>query len=109
MGLADEIRAAAKNAFTKATDVSWDYSHLPMSILPADYALGGGWAEGRLGEVFGPYSAGKTLFLYMLLIANQKRGGVSALMEAEGAPYFKTDQSPRVRHVPFPAKQTQAR
>lgn len=85
MGLADEIRAAAKNAFTKATDVSWDYSHLPMGVLPADYALGGGWAEGRLGEVFGPYSAGKTLFLYMLLIANQKRGGVSALMEAEGA------------------------
>jgi RecA/RadA recombinase len=75
----------------RATDSFWDTTCLQCGIAPVDYALRGGFGDGRLGEIFGNWSSGKTMLLYKFLAANQKRKsptgkpGHSILFESEGA------------------------
>ena len=46
---------------------------IPSSSLKLDYALGGGWPEGRIIEIYGPESSGKsTLCLHALAEAQRK-------------------------------------
>lgn len=55
-------------------------------ILPLDIALGvGGVPKGRLIEVFGPESSGKTTLCLSLLAELQKNGGTAAFIDAEHA------------------------
>jgi len=50
-----------------------------------DQALGGGLAKGRLVEIYGPESSGKTTIALESLAATQRAGGVCALVDAEHA------------------------
>src|SRR5215212_108394 len=59
---------------------------IPTGALSLDLALGvGGMPRGRIIEVFGPESSGKTTLLYHLLAEAQKRGGICAFIDAEHA------------------------
>ena len=66
----------------------------PQSILPGistgaislDIALGGsGMPQGRIAEVFGPESSGKTTLALHVIASAQKAGGVAAFIDAEHA------------------------
>jgi recombination protein RecA len=59
---------------------------IPTGALTLDIALGiGGVPRGRIVEVFGPESSGKTTLIYHVLAEAQKRGGVCAFIDAEHA------------------------
>ncbi|MBA2504822.1 MAG: recombinase RecA [Thermoleophilaceae bacterium] len=59
---------------------------VPSGALSLDLALGvGGYARGRIVEIFGPESSGKTTLIYHALAEAQKKGGVCAFIDAEHA------------------------
>src|SRR6202035_3548271 len=59
---------------------------IPTGALSLDLALGiGGVPKGRIVEVFGPESSGKTTLIYHVLAEAQKLGGVCAFIDAEHA------------------------
>src|SRR5436309_2153640 len=59
---------------------------IPTGALSLDLALGiGGVPRGRIVEVFGPESSGKTTMIYHVLAEAQKLGGVCAFIDAEHA------------------------
>jgi recombination protein RecA len=59
---------------------------IPTGALPLDLALGvGGVPRGRIVEIFGPESSGKTTLVYHILAEAQARGGVCAFVDAEHA------------------------
>ncbi|MEY4807632.1 recombinase RecA [Vulcanococcus limneticus] len=53
--------------------------------LTLDLALGGGYPKGRVVEVYGPESSGKTTLTLHAIAEVQKRGGVAAFVDAEHA------------------------
>ena len=61
-------------------------SAIPTGALSLDLALGvGGMPRGRIVEVFGPESSGKTTLVYHVLAEAQKKGGICAFIDAEHA------------------------
>ena len=59
---------------------------IPTGALSLDLALGiGGMPRGRIVEVYGPESSGKTTLVYHVLAQAQKLGGTSAFIDAEHA------------------------
>lgn len=59
---------------------------IPTGALSLDLALGiGGMPRGRIVEIFGPESSGKTTLVYHILAEAQKMGGVCAFIDAEHA------------------------
>jgi len=59
---------------------------IPTGSLPLDLALGvGGMPRGRVVEIYGPESAGKTTLALHVLAEAQKLGGVAAFVDAEHA------------------------
>src|SRR5689334_22472082 len=59
---------------------------IPTGALSLDLALGiGGVPRGRIVEIFGPESSGKTTLVYHMLAEAQKLGGVCAFIDAEHA------------------------
>jgi len=64
---------------------------LPVAVIPSgsislDNALGvGGFPRGRVVEIFGPESSGKTTLTLHLIAEAQKAGGVAAFIDAEHA------------------------
>ena len=59
---------------------------VPTGALSLDLALGvGGVPRGRIVEVFGPESSGKTTLLYHILANAQRLGGICAFIDAEHA------------------------
>src|SRR6186997_2449437 len=59
---------------------------IPTGAISLDLALGvGGVPRGRIVEVFGPESSGKTTLLYHVLANAQKTGGICAFIDAEHA------------------------
>ena len=59
---------------------------IKTGILPLDVALGvGGLPRGRIVEIFGPESSGKTTLSLSLIAEAQKAGGVAAFIDAEHA------------------------
>lgn len=59
---------------------------IPTGSLSLDMALGiGGVPRGRIVEIFGPESSGKTTLALHLIAEAQKRGGVAAFIDAEHA------------------------
>src|SRR4051812_5386235 len=59
---------------------------ISTGALSLDLALGvGGLPRGRIVEVFGPESSGKTTLIYHVIAAAQKRGGICAFIDAEHA------------------------
>jgi recombination protein RecA len=59
---------------------------VPTGALSLDLALGiGGVPRGRIVEVFGPESSGKTTLIYHVIAEAQKAGGICAFIDAEHA------------------------
>src|ERR1043165_5376341 len=59
---------------------------IPTGALSLDIALGGkGMPRGRIVEVFGPESSGKTTLCLHIIAEAQKKGGVAAFVDAEHA------------------------
>ncbi|MGE4444247.1 MAG: recombinase RecA [Candidatus Altimarinota bacterium] len=53
--------------------------------LSLDIALGGGYAKGRIVEIYGPESSGKTTLTLHAIAEVQKAGGTAAFVDAEHA------------------------
>ncbi len=63
-----------------------DVDVIPTGNLLIDRALGvGGFARGRIVEVFGPESSGKTTLTLTAIAQAQKRGGLAAFIDVEHA------------------------
>ena len=59
---------------------------IPTGALPLDIATGiGGVPKGRIIEIFGPESSGKTAVALHIIAESQKRGGIAAFIDAEHA------------------------
>lgn len=59
---------------------------IPTGILSLDVALGcGGLPKGRIVEIYGPESSGKTTLALQCVASCQKNGGVTAFIDAEHA------------------------
>jgi len=59
---------------------------IPTSSLSLDIALGvGGIPRGRVAEIYGPESSGKTTLCLHVIAQAQKRGGISAFIDMEHA------------------------
>ncbi len=59
---------------------------IPTGILPLDIALGvGGIPRGRILEIYGPESSGKTTVALHMVAEAQKVGGIAAFIDAEHA------------------------
>ena len=58
---------------------------IPTGSISLDIALGGGVPRGRVVEVFGPESSGKTTLTLHILAEAQRRGGQAAFIDAEHA------------------------
>ncbi len=77
-----------KGAIMKLGDanVNTDIEIIPTGCLSLDLALGvGGVPRGRIIEVFGPESSGKTTIALHIIAETQKMGGVAAFIDAEHA------------------------
>lgn len=57
----------------------------PTGSLSLDLALGGGIPRGRIIEIYGPESSGKTTLSLHAIAEVQKRGGTAAFIDAEHA------------------------
>ena len=63
-----------------------DIDAIPTGSIGLDYALGvGGIPRGRIIEIFGPESSGKTTLALHIIAEAQKKGGVCAFVDAEHA------------------------
>ena len=59
---------------------------IPSGSIGLDYALGvGGYPRGRIVEIYGPESSGKTTLAIHAIAEAQKQGGIAAIIDAEHA------------------------
>ncbi|MEM6754059.1 MAG: ATPase domain-containing protein, partial [Cyanobacteria bacterium P01_C01_bin.38] len=58
---------------------------IPTGALTLDLALGGGLPKGRVVEIYGPESSGKTTVALHAVAEVQKQGGIAAYVDAEHA------------------------
>ncbi|CAM2079216.1 MAG: Protein RecA [uncultured Clostridium sp.] len=63
-----------------------DVESIPTGLLALDIALGiGGVPKGRIMEIYGPESSGKTTIALSIIAESQKLGGAAAFVDAEHA------------------------
>lgn len=62
-----------------------DVELIPSGALSLDLALGGGYPKGRIIEIYGPESSGKTTLTLHAIAEIQKQGGTAAFIDAEHA------------------------
>ena len=65
----------------------WDAAQvIPSGSIALDHALGiGGYPKGRIIEIYGPESSGKTTLAIHAIAQAQKTGGIAAIIDAEHA------------------------
>ncbi len=79
-------KAYGKGAILQLDKMDADTEGLSTGALSLDLALGGkGLPRGRIVEMFGPESSGKTTLALHAAAAAQKTGGVAAIIDAEHA------------------------
>ena len=85
--LADIEKQFGKGAIMKLGDDSHNEIEVsPSGSLTLDLALGvGGYPKGRIIEIYGPESSGKTTFALHAIAEIQKAGGRAAFIDAEHA------------------------
>lgn len=67
-------------------DIKVSVDAIPTGALSLDIALGvGGIPRGRVVEIFGPESSGKTTLSLSIIAQAQQKGGVAAFIDAEHA------------------------
>ena len=76
-----------KGAIMKMGDAPEDeVSVIPSGSIALDHALGiGGYPRGRVIEIYGPESSGKTTLAIHAIAQAQKNGGIAAIIDAEHA------------------------
>ena len=77
-----------KGAIMKLGDggIDLDIGYIPTGSLALDAALGiGGVPRGRIIEIYGPESSGKTTLALQVIAEAQAKGGVAAFIDAEHA------------------------
>jgi recombination protein RecA len=73
------LRLGAKEAIVPVSVIS-------TGSISVDYALGvGGFPRGRICEIFGPESSGKTTIALLVAAQAQKQGGMAAFIDVEHA------------------------
>lgn len=86
--LADIEKQYGKGAIMKLGEqgAKVDVEVIPSGILPLDIAAGiGGLPRGRVVEIYGPESSGKTTVALHVIAEAQKAGGTAAFIDAEHA------------------------
>ena len=64
----------------------WDVQVIPSGSIALDHDLGiGGYPRGRIIEIYGPESSGKTTLAIHAIAQAQKLGGIAAMIDAEHA------------------------
>jgi len=88
----DQVLADIEKQFGKGSVMKLgDHEHRNIDVIPSgsislDVALGiGGYPKGRIIEIFGPESSGKTTFALHAIAEAQKLGGRAAFIDAEHA------------------------
>jgi len=88
MAISQIERSFGKGAIMKlgAGEVAEGIQAIPTGSIALDFATGiGGYPRGRVVEVFGPESSGKTTLALHAIAEAQKAGGVAAFIDAEHA------------------------
>ncbi|RLE24440.1 MAG: recombinase RecA [Actinobacteria bacterium] len=87
MALAQIDKQFGSGAIMKMGDrTNMDIQVVPTGALPLDLALGvGGLPRGRITEIFGPESSGKSTLAMHVVAEAQRSGGVCAYIDAEHA------------------------
>lgn len=87
--LDDAIKALAKIGITMASsDVTQQASRIEKfstGLMSLDYILGGGFPKGRIIEIYGWESSGKSTLCLLALAAVQRAGGTACLLDMEHA------------------------
>jgi len=81
-------RSYGKGAIMKLNDAAAqrNIDAIPTGAMTLDLALGvGGIPRGRVVEIYGPESSGKTTLALHVIAQSQKQGGVAAFIDAEHA------------------------
>lgn len=78
-----DFGAGAVMKLGEATDINVET--MPSGSIGLDIALGGGIPKGRIIEVYGPESGGKTTLTLHMISEVQKNGGVAGFIDAEHA------------------------
>ena len=80
-------KAYGKGTVMKLSDTPvQDVDAIPSGSLGLDLALGiGGYPRGRVVEIYGPESSGKTTLTLHAIAEAQKAGGIAAFIDAEHA------------------------
>ncbi|GAL60620.1 recombinase RecA [Algibacter lectus] len=80
-------KAYGKGTVMKMSDAAiQDVEAIPSGSLGLDIALGvGGYPRGRVIEIYGPESSGKTTLTLHAIAEAQKAGGIAAFIDAEHA------------------------
>jgi len=88
----EEVLASIEKQFGKGSVMKLgDNKHMEVESIPSgsitlDVALGiGGYPKGRIVEIYGPESSGKTTFALHAIAEAQKLGGRAAFIDAEHA------------------------
>ncbi len=81
-------RSYGKGSIMRMVDVSnrMSVEVIPTGSIALDLALGvGGIPRGRITEIYGPESSGKTTLCYHVIAEAQKMGGIAAFIDTEHA------------------------
>ncbi len=86
LALAQIEKNFGKGAIMKMGEASHtSIETISTGSLSLDFALGGGVPRGRIVEIFGPESSGKTTLSLHIVAEAQKNGGICAFVDAEHA------------------------
>jgi len=82
---------AIEKTYGKGTIITGNAQSVPgvefvsSGCVGIDKVLGGGWAQGRIAEIFGPESSGKTTLTLHAIAEVQAAGGKAAFIDVEHA------------------------